>query len=301
MKEITPITLQHKDKVTFFLERYPTSVSELTFTNLYVWRHTRAIWVVELDDTLVFLIDGGEKFNNKKIILGHPVGPAPLSDVQLQLQDIVVGAIRLPEKDAHLLSNNGNAIYEDRDNFDYVYRVSDLAELPGRQYAKKRNHINQCLTRFKCEYEPITSENLKECIHMQECWCSLKECSITPGLCGEFQAIMESFKHYDIFSLIGGAIRVEGEIQAFALGETLTTETAVWHFEKAMPNIQGLAQLINKWFAQYSLKQFTYANREQDLGIPGLRQSKESYYPHHMVAKFNTMVIPPTSNIAECF
>lgn len=300
MIEINPLALQHKERVTSLLERYPPAISELTFTNFYVWRHSRPMWIAELSGTIVFLIDGGEKHDHKKIIFGHPVGPASLLDVENQLQDHIIGSIRLPEKDAHLLHTTGKSIFEDRDNFDYVYRVQDLTGLQGRQYTKKRNHVNQCLARYSCEYEPITSENLNECIKMLERWCDTKKCSDTPGLCGEYQAIMESFKHDELFKLIGGAIRVDGEIQAFALGEKLAPDTAVWHFEKAMPDINGLAQLINKWFAQYSLQQFTYVNREQDLGIPGLRQAKESYYPHHMVAKYNTIKNPPPSNIVEC-
>lgn len=300
MKDIHPLTLQHKDQVTSFLERDPPVISELTFANLYVWRRSRPIWVVELKDTLVFLVNGDEQNKHKKIIFGSPVGSASLIDVQMQLQDSVAGAIRLPEKDALLLSKIGQSIFEDQNNSDYVYGVQDLTDLQGRKYTKKRNHINQCLTRYNCKYEPITSDNLKECIDMQERWCGLKKCSETPGLCGEFLAIMDSFQNYDAFNLIGGAIRVEGEIQAFALGEKLTPDTAVWHFEKALPDIRGLAQLINKWFAQYSLQQFTYVNREQDLGIPGLRQAKESYYPHHMVTKFNSMSKPPSSNRVGC-
>jgi len=67
----------------------------------------------------------------------------------------------------------------------------------------------------------------------------------------------------------------------------------VWHFEKAMPDIQGLGQLINQWFSLHSLRGFEFVNREQDLGIPGLRQAKESYFPHHMVEKF-TALMPST-------
>ena len=207
MKKILPLTLHHKDQVTSFLERHPPVISELTFTNLYVWRQSRPIWVAEVNDTLVFLINGNEENNNKKIILGPPVGSASLVDVQTQLRDIVAGAIRLPEKDALLLSNMGESIFEDQDNSDYVYDVKNLTDLQGRQYTKKRNHINQCLTRYNCKYEPITSDNLKECIDMQERWCSLKKCSETPGLCGEFLAIMESLQNYDAFDLIGVPLR----------------------------------------------------------------------------------------------
>ena len=80
-------------------------------------------------------------------------------------------------------------------------------------------------------------------------------------------------------------MRVDGTIQACAIAEDLSPGTAVWHFEKAMADIPGLGQLINHWFSKYGLSDFDYVNREQDLGIPGMRQAKESYHPHHMVPK----------------
>jgi hypothetical protein len=99
--------------------------------------------------------------------------------------------------------------------------------------------------------------------------------------------MFENFKELD---LIGGAIRVDGVIQAFAIAEQLSPGVAVCHFEKALPGIQGLGQLINKWFALRGLKDFTFINREQDLGVPGLRQAKKSYHPHHLVEKYTLSV-----------
>ena len=174
---------------------------------------------------------------------------------------------------------------EDRDNADYVYRVPDLAELAGRRFSKKRNKIKQCLNKHFCEYVPITSKLLAECETMQENWCHTRDCGRNPGLCNEANAIAETFAHFEDFGLLGGAIRVDGIIQAYAIAEELYPGTAVWHFEKAMAHIPGLGQLINQWFSKYGLPEFDYVNREQDLGVPGLRQAKKSYFPHHMVEK----------------
>jgi hypothetical protein len=156
----------------------------------------------------------------------------------------------------------------DRDNADYVYRVVDLAELNGRHYAKKRNHIKQCLSNHACEYVPITAKLIAECETMQENWCNTRDCGRNPGLCNEANAIAETFAHFNELGLLGGAVRVDGTIQAFAIAEELSPGTAVWHFEKAMADIPGLGQLINHWFSKYGLSGFDYVNREQDLGIP---------------------------------
>jgi hypothetical protein len=92
-------------------------------------------------------------------------------------------------------------------------------------------------------------------------------------------------------NLTGGTIRIEGKIEAFTVGEALNPSTAVCHFEKAMPQFQGLAQVINQWFAKNNLGDFAYVNREQDLGIPGLRKAKESYFPDHLVEKVRIVLL----------
>jgi len=173
-----------------------------------------------------------------------------------------------------------------------VYRVGDLAELSGRRYHKKRNLVRRCLDAYDCQYESITGQNVAECMEMQDRWCEARRCGREPGLCAEYVAIREAFTHDEELQLIGGGVRVEGRIEAYAIGEQLGSGTAVCHFEKAMPGFGGLGQVINQWFAKYSLSEFEFVNREQDLGIPGLRQAKQSYYPHHMVEKFNAFLKP---------
>ena len=100
------------------------------------------------------------------------------------------------------------------------------------------------------------------------------------------RALREGLDHFEDFGLICGAVRVEGRIEAFSFGEALNENTAVVHFEKAMSGFPGLYQVINHWFCRYGLVEFEFVNREQDLGVPGLRQAKQSYHPHHMVEKF---------------
>jgi len=200
--------------------------------------------------------------------------------------DSLDGAIRLPAESASELTDAGYAPQPDRDNDDYVYLVKDLARLAGRHYAKKRNQIKKCLKAHFCAYEPVTADLVPQCIAMQQRWCASRSCGADPSFCVEYTAILTMFEHFSELNLIGGIIRVDGEIQAFAIGEQLNPDTAVCHFEKAMPGVQGLGQLINQWFALYGLDGFTFVNREQDLGIPGLRHAKKSYHPHHLVEKY---------------
>lgn len=281
----TLLSLADRSRIMRYLKKFPPSVSELTFTNLFIWRHSRPVWYAEVNGTLVFLVADREQ-PDAKLLFGSPVGPWEFPCLINDLGDTVSGALRLSHDTAMSLQSSGISVIEDRDNADYVYLVSDLAELSGRKYAKKRNHIHQCLKENHCEYEPLSSDNLHEVAAMQEKWCVSRQCGREIGLCQEFKAITETFDHYQELDLIGGAVRIEGEIKAYSIGERLSTQTAVCHFEKAMPDVHGLSQLINQWFAKYSLSHFTLVNREQDLGIPGLRRAKESYYPDHLVMKY---------------
>jgi hypothetical protein len=287
MSVIRPLELNDRLIVKDYLRRYPPEISELTFTNLYVWRDSRPIFLAEIEDSIVFVTKTGEEGDGGNFILGHPVGGASPLSVVNALGIEVTGLIRVPKNTADILSDTDLLVTTDRDNSDYLYRVTDLAELAGRRFHKKRNLVKQCLSAYRCEYEALTPELIVECSDMQDRWCKARNCGKDPGLCSEYMAIRNMFDHFEDLQVIGGAIRVDGIIHAYAIGEELSPGTAVCHFEKAMPGLRGLGQLINQWFARYALRGFEFENREQDLGIPGLRQAKESYYPHHMVEKFN--------------
>jgi uncharacterized protein len=284
MPDLHPLTLADRKLVSGYLHRHPPEISEHTFTNLFIWQPSRPVFFSERENSIVFLVKAARE-KDKYILFGPPVGEITIQDVFSAFQNKIIGAVRIPDRAAVDLPGHFFTVRPDRDNADYVYRVDDLAHLTGRRYAKKRNHIKQCLSSYTCEYVPITAKLIAECEIMQEKWCHHRECGRNPGLCNEANAIAETFAHFEEFGLTGGAIRVDGAIQAFAIGEALHPGTAVWHFEKAMGHIQGLGQLINQWFSKYGLSGFTYVNREQDLGIPGIRQAKESYYPDHMVQK----------------
>jgi hypothetical protein len=290
MPDIRPLTLADKDLVVDYLHRHPPKISEYTFTNLFIWQPSRPIWLTEIDGSLIFLVQAEVQNRPSYLLFGPPLGEISLQIIVAKLGDQLAGAIRIPQNKAERFKEIGFAVFVDQDNADYVYTVTDLAELAGRRYAKKRNKIKQCLQNYECEYVPISPDLIDECETMQHDWCKSRDCGRNPGLCNEANAIAEVFAHFNDFDLLGGAIRVNGSIQAFAIAEELHTGTAVWHFEKAMADIPGLGQLINQWFAKYGLSDFQYVNREQDLGIPGLRQAKRSYFPHHMVDKYSVAI-----------
>ncbi|MCX6844338.1 MAG: phosphatidylglycerol lysyltransferase domain-containing protein [candidate division WOR-3 bacterium] len=146
--------------------------------------------------------------------------------------------------------------------------------------------FSSALEKYRCEYRQINAGNVPDCLALETSWCNLRHCDMDPGLAAEQRAIAACFENWEQFSLIGGAVVVEGRIEAFAIGERLNSTTAVVHFEKANPELRGMYQLINQWFSRNELSEYAYVNREQDPGIEGLRKAKESYHPRHMVRKF---------------
>ena len=286
MENLVSLDISRVAMVNEYLAAFPPLISEQTFTNLFAWRQDRPIWLMKKNDTLLFLIKTDICLDDQMVIFGPPIGIKTLAEILVEPgQEQLIGAIRVTSGNIADLPP-GFTVNKDRNNSDYVYKVADLAGLNGRKYAKKRSHIKQSLKNHDCVFEMITTQNIDECRELLGRWCDDRQCDLDPGLCGESKAISTTLDLFDEFGLLGGVIRVDGRIQAFSIGERLNGSTAVWHFEKAIPEISGLSQLINQWFAKKCLQDFEFVNREQDLGIPGLRQSKESYYPDHLVDKF---------------
>jgi hypothetical protein len=298
--ELGLISLEHKDTYDDYLRRYPTEISEQTFTNLFMWRRSRPIKAVEVGDSLVTY----EERDDGVIMFGQPIGPLPLGEaieaVRAATGKDVALCDRVSENAVSPDVLKDYEVEEDRDYFDYTYSRGDLSDLEGRKYHKKRNLIKQCLSENMCEYEGISDKNLDEVSEMMDRWCKHKGCKQDRGLCHEYRATREVLTHFAELGLTGGAIRIGGRIEAFTVGEALNENTAVIHLEKAKPEFKGLYQVINQWFCQHALGAFEYVNREQDVGIPGLRQAKESYYPERLVKKFKVYPLGKTrSNLNE--
>jgi hypothetical protein len=287
--ETKPIELADRALVTSRLRRFPPQTSEQTFTNLYVWRYHRPVRLAEVGGALLFLELRGEEW----WVLGPPAGDVDPARLVKPLREAGITAFRKITADvADALRAAGLQVAADPDNSDYVYARRDLAELAGRKYHRKKNLVNRCLSAYECEYCEVTPDVLDEIEDMNDRWAASRDLEPSQGLAEEYWALREAFDHFEDFELIGGAVRVAGRIEAFSLGEALNETTAVVHFEKAMGEFQGLYQVMNQWFCRHGLAPFEFVNREQDMGIPGLRQAKESYHPHHMVDKFVARWMP---------
>jgi hypothetical protein len=275
------------------LDEVQPQISELTFTNLFVWNRSEPVQLSRLDETVLLQ---RKRLRDSKIFLLPPLGKQQVTSVVKTLKKLDLGNYQVPPlygltfQESELLSGEGVKVESDRDDWDYVYLTSDLADLPGDKYHPKRNLIGRCLSKYECRYVTIGPSEINDCLQLQTEWCSLRSCSMVPGLEAENTAIKTAFENYDYLDVTGGVVYVDDKLQAFVLAEKLNRDTAVVHFEKANPEIEGLYQVINQWFCKEALSKFKFVNREQDLGVPGLRKAKGTYYPHHMVEKCTVQI-----------
>lgn len=289
--EFKAIELEDRDFIREILWKYQPQTSELTFTNLFIWRsHYRIQWSI-YQDWLIIL----SALNNSDFFAFPPIGPPSRLGVvhgllQWLREEKKNEKPRIERADKLLVSEIQEAAdllsEPTRDHFDYVYRSEDLIQLAGRKYHSKRNHIHQFLRASAFTYSSLSNELVKACLALAESWCDWHRCEEDMNLLDEWEAVRQALNHFDDLRIKGGAIIIDNKVEAFALGELLNEQTAVVHIEKANPEIPELYTLINQQFCEKLWRSVQYVNREQDLGEPGLRKAKLSYYPDHLVEKF---------------
>ena len=182
------------------------------------------------------------------------------------------------------------AIRTDRDVFDYVYAVDDLADLRGRKFQKKRNHFN----RFRAEHpdyevRELNNCNLHQALRMVDDWYRIRMKADPHGnYMLENIAMARGFRNYQKLGMEGIMLLDGGEVLAVTMGSQLGPDTFDIHFEKAREDVDGAYNAVNCEFARYlrlKYPQVRYLDREDDMGLEGLRKAKLSYNPHHMVEK----------------
>ena len=168
----------------------------------------------------------------------------------------------------------------------YVYSVSDLIDLKGNRFHKKKNLLAQFVKKYDYAYVPFEPKLIEQAMAMQEDWCTWRDCESSDILSAENKSISRIFKSWDQLSgTLGGAILVDGVMAAYTVAEALTNETVVIHFEKGDTQYKGIYQAINQMFIAHSAGHFRLVNREQDLNDEGLRKSKLSYNPLEFMRK----------------
>ena len=181
---------------------------------------------------------------------------------------------------------------EERDLFDYVYDGDSMRELKGRKNVKKRNHINYFLKEYegRYEYRLLDENDFDACLDLMAEWTSNKEenNAVSEEMEEELIGIKKLFENYNVLKdkLKIAGIFIDGKLESFTMGEYINPNMALIHIEKANPSIRGLYPFINQQFLVHEFSDVEFVNREEDLGIEGLRKAKLSYHPVRFVEKY---------------
>lgn len=270
--------------------------SDMLFGNLYIWHFSRDISYAILNDCLVIKT----KFPNEKYpFIFYPLGLGDRIKAIKDVMDYFLSnnmkfAIKSlePHQKYELEKNMPNIfdISPNRDRFDYIYNVSDLINLNGRKLHSKKNHLNKFLNLYpNFVYERIDSSNAIDVFESYVEWFN-KNPNITDGLRNEFIGIESTLRNFNMLDMKGGVIKIDNKIAAFTLGEQINSNSVVIHIEKANTFYEGIYQAINQQFLCNEWNEMEFVNREEDLGIEGLRRAKMTYNPIRFVEKFEAVL-----------
>ncbi len=290
MIDFKPLNPAQKAEYSNLLFQLPARGCEYNFANLCLWGRQR---IAFHEGNIAFF----SQFNRKSVYpfpLGQNLKPtldAIIHDAKMR--GIPCRLTGLSQDDCATLERlypGKFRIHFDRDGFDYVYDINDLADLKGRKYQKKRNHINRF--RQNCpDYtlEPITDENTLEAAELLQQWYTHREeADPLVDLHMEKAAIYKALRNRAELGIEGLLLKYDGKLLAMTMGSVLNPTTFDVQFEKALDEADGAYPTINWEFARYLRKKYPnlqFLDREEDMGLDGLRKAKLSYCPHHMIEK----------------
>lgn len=288
MLELNEIRLCDREWIDESLKKSGFHTCEYSFANNFVWQKTYDIKCARFDGFYIVKCKRGFIFpaGDGNLIATIDAMKEYMRSRELPMRFISVGENELSRLKE--LYENEIKYEADRDNFDYIYNLSDLAELKGKKYHSKRNFVNR-FEELDWTFEPMTEENIADCIKMNDVWCEENDCINNLSLTHECCAVREGMSNFTKLGLTGGLIRVNGEVTAFTYGTMLNDDTFDIMVEKALNVYAGAYPMINKRFAQYIGEKFPnvkYINREDDLGEENLRKAKLSYKPAIIEEKY---------------
>lgn len=284
------VSLEDKEEVLKYLEGNPYCNCDYSFGNLYNWGFMYQTSVAFHKGMMIV------RFNSKetgRTAFLTPIGDGNLAEVMrdmeacledsdqhltlMAVQDSALEAIEATNPtDIHVINN--------RDNADYLYDREKLETLSGKKLQSKRNHINKFKRLYPdYQYEEITKANAAECAELYNVW--YEETEDSEGMEEERIMVRRALEEHDKIGLRGGCIRVDGKIIAFTLGMQISPHCFGVHIEKADTEYDGSFTIINQEFVKHLPEQYERVNREEDLGLPGLRRAKLSYNPMKILDK----------------
>lgn len=288
------IELKDKDIINSFLSKQNYRASDLCFTNLYSWGKKFDTQYAANDEWLFIRF----RDNNNRNSYLKPIGNGNIKGAVNMIMDDhkqfdTIFQIRgLTPKMIGEIETAMPGVFNykfNRSVSDYIYTTEKLIHLKGKKLQSKRNHINRFKRENKWKYHTLTGNPalVKECRQMLDKWMQVNKEDKDPSLVYDDFATNLMLENFELLDLKGGLICVNNKIAAFSIGEQLTEDTFIVHVEKAFTNIHGAYNIINQQFIENEAAEFTYVNREEDMGIENLRNTKLSYQPDIILEKFN--------------
>ena len=263
--------------------------SEASFSNMFIWRKPLDLHFAIINEMLVlrftfkneyrFVMPFGDEHNIDgciSILLDYCKNIGCKLEIRGANMDFI-----------NIASKKYNFFYEEmRNQRDYIYLTSDLATLSGKKLHAKKNHVNKFKSTYNYTYKTLDIEQLNLCLEKTKCWFDMKYEGNKGKYKTELETIEDAFKYFNELDFFGGAIYVENNLVAYTLAQELTKDTVLIHIEKADMEYPGSFAIINYEFQNQILNKYKYANREEDMGIEGLRKAKLSYQPIFLTDKF---------------
>lgn len=284
------IDISDKDWICNLLSKSDFMGAEYSFANNMAWRRLSDALITRYKDFYTVLMPNGDDYT-----FTFPAGAGDYVEVINRLLEYcrlngkrckIFGVLKeqLPIFQEHF-SNTYTVKYLD-DSSDYIYLAKDLATLQGRKFHSKRNHLKKA-DFYSWSFSELSEDDFEDCIVLSAKLYNQKNGYTDHSAVAEQYAIDTFFKYYRKFNLMGGAIRVDGKLVAYTIGEKLNSNTVVVHIEKADTDYLGMYALINYKFVNMfcNSPNIKYVNREEDLGLPNLRKAKRSYNPIFQVQK----------------
>ncbi len=289
-----PITLDTKTVIEHYTKPWGLECSDLSFANLFIWGSDGKMEYAEKNHVLYIKLH----FDGVPVYLWAPIPEYGVDvDYRKAVYDGIeymkkVGAeptyrsVWTPFRDKMLDACPELFCVPTDIAWDYVYSRESLATLKGKKLHGKRNHINKFLSKYPdYEYRKLDASMIPDCIALYQKWSEEKE-DPTIELYDESRSVLLALNNMEALGLTGGAIFIDGKLCAFTVGERLHPHIQLIHIEKANTEYEGLYPMINQQYILHECEGVELVNREEDMGIEGMRKAKRSYNPLKMIEKY---------------
>ncbi len=267
--------------------------STYNFTNMFIWSRDGDIAYTVTDGCLALLFQSGRQ----PLSVSYPVGDGDrknaLRHLSAHIKSLGLTPVfrNLSESMVQELSGLFPGCFEfveDRNAADYIYETDSMIHLSGKQLHAKRNHYNYFKKNYDYTYKSLTAQDVPACLALYDKW--VEEKKETRWLDNSREATARLLEHFDRLPVRGGGVYVDGELVAFSIAEPVTDDTVLVHLEFAT-DLRGAFNVINSEFCAHEWAEYSFVNREEDMGLDGLRQAKLAYRPVRLLRKFSAVQI----------